>query len=182
VGSAMLSDFLARVSGREELADVSSIESREHDREVSAAVQMQAAARGHATRMVQGEQATAATRMQATARGRSARREMDASHGAATKVQAIHRGRSSRRTGPALVEGHHVDDTSPDAEAAAAIRMQAAARGHGARVAQGEQVAAATKVQATSRGRSARREVEASHEAATKVQAIQRGRTSRREP
>jgi hypothetical protein len=60
----------------------------------------------------------------------------------------------------------------------AAVRMQAAARGHTARLLAGEQKAA-TRVQAAVRGRAARRDMEAMDAAAEKVQANIRGRNVR---
>mmetsp|Transcript_17037 Transcript_17037/g.42072 ORF Transcript_17037/g.42072 Transcript_17037/m.42072 type:complete len:520 (-) Transcript_17037:527-2086(-) len=67
-------------------------------------------------------------------------------------------------------------DNFGDKAAAAATKMQAAARGHRSRTEFREKKDAVIKIQSAHRGRAVRKEMRAQHEAATKVQAIVRGR------
>jgi len=83
----------------------------------------------------------------------------------------------------ALADVSQIESNLEDAEdaerEAAAVRMQASARRHAAKVARGEQAKAATSLQAAQRGRLSRRHQAEEAAAATKVQATIRGKAVR---
>ena len=185
-GAAMLEAFMA--IEREPLDDIGALEDRQREK---SALQMQAAARGHAARVRRGEQIRATETIQACTRGRTVRREQKEQAKAAETMQAATRGRAVRK--------------EQAEQAKAAEVMQAATRGRAARKEQAEQQEAATRVQASYRGKMARAEAgtpaafeaghegEASadvadadvdedaeqHEAATRVQSVYRGKSAR---
>jgi len=182
-GAELVERFMKATQEREALADVTNLEEA-HQRD-AAALQMQSAMRGHAARMLKGEQLQAATTLQSGYRGRAARQQLKEEYMAATVLQSGYRGRSSRRE---LAE-----------EQSAAIKMQSMQRGRNARKqyqpvsnedaeaeavwaeATDEQQAAAAKVQASVRGQQVRQEQARQAEAAVKVQATYRGNTERQE-
>lgn len=182
---------------------------RAEERELHAAVRMQAVARGirdrklvrDMRRALAERQGAAAVKLQATARGRrdraraaalrqerDAQREAEAAAAraaesdAAVKVQALARGRADRRRADSLRKAR--DD---EAAAAAAAAQEEA-----------DQLAAAIKIQSVSRGKADRKRVAAMRAAAApsepssaspeedelaaaiKIQAVSRGRADRR--
>ena len=161
-GQELLEAFTRAMQEREALADVSNLED-EHQRE-QAAVAMQTAMRGHAARVMRGEQTAAASTLQAGYRGRSARKQVASESGAATKMQAMHRGRTARsefaQRGSQGGEGEEAGAEEeggydPEQDVAAA-KMQASMRGRMARQELAEQGTAATKVQSVYRGKQSR--------------------------
>lgn len=180
------------------------LEQEEEHRREAAAVRIQAQLRGNAVRRAHSDAAIA-------------RADAEQQHAAAVKIQALHRGNQARRrllpnvpedaplpdvpedtaieagTAPQL-HGLSLDDT--EEEQAAAVRMQALARGHRARLSvqtmrvemmEQERERAAIKIQAAYRGGLVRSNLQGEggtqeeHAAAMRLQAYMRGNQARRE-
>ena len=116
------------------------------DRQLTAAMKLQALARGHRTRkqtdqLKQREEA--ATKLQAVTQGYQTRKKQRAQARAATKLQAVTQGYQTRK--------------KQRAQARAATKLQALAQGFQTRKKQHAQARAATKLQAVARGRRTRK-------------------------
>lgn len=120
-GKAKLEAFTAECLNRAELEDLADLEGR---RAEDAALVLQAAHRGHAARLMAGEQKQAAKVVQAGMRGRAARREREAEHVAARNVQSHVRGHQAR----VEVQAHREAEAA--AQQAAATAVQSVIRGH----------------------------------------------------
>ena len=162
-GAAMLEAFMA--IEREPLDDIGDLEDRQREK---SALQMQAAARGHAARVRRGEQIRATETIQACTRGRTVRREQKVQAKAAETMQAATRGRAARKEQAEQQE--------------AATRVQASYRGKMARAEAGTPAAFEAGHEGEASADVADADVDEDaeqHEAATRVQSVYRGKSAR---
>ena len=121
-GRVKLEKFAAELESRAPLTDVAALEEQQ---QLDAAVKMQAAARGHTSRLMAGElkRGKAAEKVQAMARGRAARKDMQEIDAAAVQVQSAIRGRNER------LKFQQEREAEAKAQQAAATAVQSVMRG-----------------------------------------------------